>query len=75
MQVVTGFGDAGSALVTCSHVDKIIFTGSPGVGRKVMEGELKPLKPVILELCGKDPMVFCDDAKIKVSQVVERMVG
>eukprot|EP00566_Odontella_aurita_P005293 CAMPEP_0113561984 /NCGR_PEP_ID=MMETSP0015_2-20120614/20277_1 /TAXON_ID=2838 /ORGANISM="Odontella" /LENGTH=629 /DNA_ID=CAMNT_0000463835 /DNA_START=40 /DNA_END=1929 /DNA_ORIENTATION=- /assembly_acc=CAM_ASM_000160 len=65
VQVITGFGEAGAALVDCSHVDKVIFTGSPGVGRKVMEGASKNLKPVILELGGKDPMVFCDDVKIK----------
>jgi acyl-CoA reductase-like NAD-dependent aldehyde dehydrogenase len=65
VQTVTGFGEAGAALVACDDVDKIIFTGSPGVGRKVMEGASKYLKPVILELGGKDPMVFCDDVKIK----------
>uniref|UniRef100_A0A6S8YE02 Aldehyde dehydrogenase domain-containing protein n=1 Tax=Ditylum brightwellii TaxID=49249 RepID=A0A6S8YE02_9STRA len=65
VQTVTGFGEAGSALVSSSYVDKIIFTGSPGVGRLVMEGCSKNLKPVILELGGKDPMVFCDDVKIK----------
>mmetsp|Transcript_17125 Transcript_17125/g.23534 ORF Transcript_17125/g.23534 Transcript_17125/m.23534 type:complete len:619 (-) Transcript_17125:289-2145(-) len=65
VQTVTGFGEAGAALVNSSFVDKIIFTGSPGVGRLVMEGAAKNLKPVILELGGKDPMVFCDDVKIK----------
>ena len=65
VQTVTGFGESGAALVACDDVDKIIFTGSPGVGRKVMEGASKYLKPVILELGGKDPMVFCDDVKIK----------
>mmetsp|Transcript_15427 Transcript_15427/g.33549 ORF Transcript_15427/g.33549 Transcript_15427/m.33549 type:complete len:642 (+) Transcript_15427:1-1926(+) len=64
VQTVTGFGEAGAALVACEDVDKIIFTGSPGVGRRVMEGASKHLKPVILELGGKDPMVFCDDVKI-----------
>ena len=65
VQTVTGFGEAGAALVACPDVDKIIFTGSPGVGRKVMEGASHHLKPVILELGGKDPMVFVEDAKIK----------
>ena len=69
VQVITGFGDAGAALVQCPLVDKIIFTGSPGVGRRVMEGASKVLQPVILELGGKDPMVFCEDVKIKVCAV------
>lgn len=63
-QTITGFGGAGAALVSDSLVDKIIFTGSPAVGRKVMAGAAPHLKPVILELGGKDPMVFCDDIKM-----------
>ncbi|CAM9454382.1 unnamed protein product [Ascophyllum nodosum] len=61
---VTGFGDAGAALVASPNVDKIIFTGSPQVGRKVMEGCCKTLKPVVLELGGKDPFVVCDDVNL-----------
>lgn len=65
VQTVTGFGDVGAALVACPSVDKIIFTGSPGVGKLVMKGASNHLKPVILELGGKDPMVFCDDVNLK----------
>lgn len=65
VQTVTGFGEAGAALVSEPLVDKIIFTGSPGIGKKVMEGASKYLKPVILELGGKDPMVLMDDVKIE----------
>lgn len=64
-QTITGFGEAGAALVSEPLVDKIIFTGSPGIGRKVMEGASKYLKPVILELGGKDAMVVMDDCKLK----------
>lgn len=64
IQTVTGFGEAGAALVASPFVDKIIFTGSPAIGKLVMEGAAKHLKPVILELGGKDPMVFCNDVKI-----------
>lgn len=64
VQTVTGFGDAGAALVSEPLVAKIIFTGSPAVGRKVMEGASPYLKPVILELGGKDPMVLVDDIDI-----------
>lgn len=68
VQTITGFGDAGAALVASSLVDKIIFTGSPGVGKLVMKGASENLKPVILELGGKDPMVFCND--VKFSEVI-----
>eukprot|EP00560_Eucampia_antarctica_P000672 CAMPEP_0197840156 /NCGR_PEP_ID=MMETSP1437-20131217/45440_1 /TAXON_ID=49252 ORGANISM="Eucampia antarctica, Strain CCMP1452" /NCGR_SAMPLE_ID=MMETSP1437 /ASSEMBLY_ACC=CAM_ASM_001096 /LENGTH=384 /DNA_ID=CAMNT_0043449715 /DNA_START=672 /DNA_END=1826 /DNA_ORIENTATION=+ len=65
VQTITGFGEAGAALVASPHVDKIIFTGSPAVGKLVMEGAAKNLKPIILELGGKDPMVFCEDVDIQ----------
>lgn len=65
VQTLTGFGECGAALVDCEDVDKIIFTGSPKVGRMVMEGCSKNVKPVILELGGKDPMIFCEDVKFE----------
>lgn len=70
VQTVTGFGDAGSALVSDPLVDKIVFTGSPEIGKKVMLNAAQHLKPVILELGGKDVMVICDDVKLESSVVV-----
>lgn len=64
VQVVTGYGPTGSALVT-SGVDKIFFTGSPQNGRKVMAAAAETLTPVVLELGGKDPMIICDDAELE----------
>jgi acyl-CoA reductase-like NAD-dependent aldehyde dehydrogenase len=64
VQVVTGFGETGSALVT-SGVEKIFFTGSPQNGRKVMAAAAETLTPVVLELGGKDPMIVCDDAALE----------
>ena len=64
-QTITGYGDAGAALVSDPLVDKVIFTGSPGIGKKVMETASHSLKPVILELGGKDAMVVMDDCKLK----------
>jgi acyl-CoA reductase-like NAD-dependent aldehyde dehydrogenase len=63
VQTITGFGDSGAALVAHPDVDKIIFTGSPAVGKLVMAGAAPYLKPVILELGGKDPMVFMEDVR------------
>ncbi|XP_028556578.1 aldehyde dehydrogenase family 2 member C4, partial [Dendrobium catenatum] len=66
LNVVTGFGpSAGSAI--CSHmdVDKVSFTGSTEVGKKVMEAAAKSnLKHVSLELGGKSPLIIFDDADI-----------
>lgn len=38
LQVVTGLGEAGAALVACPDVDKIIFTGSPQARTKRADG-------------------------------------
>ncbi len=48
-------------------VDFIQFTGSTATGRKVMERAARRLTPVSLELGGKDPMIVCEDADIKLA--------
>src|SRR5216683_7823613 len=63
LQVVTGDGSTGAALVA-SGVDKIMFTGSVATGKRVAEAAAKYLTPVVLELGGKDPMIVLDDANI-----------
>ena len=65
VQTVTGMADAGHALVNHPMVDKIIFTGSTPIGRKVMETASHHLTPVILELGGKDAMVIRNDVVVK----------
>lgn len=47
--------------------DIIFFTGSPTLGRKVMEAAAKHLTPVILELGGKSPCIVDEEANIKVA--------
>jgi acyl-CoA reductase-like NAD-dependent aldehyde dehydrogenase len=64
LQTITGFGEAGAALVADPLVDKVIFTGSPAIGKKVMEAASQFLKPVVLELGGKDAMVITEDCKV-----------
>jgi acyl-CoA reductase-like NAD-dependent aldehyde dehydrogenase len=64
LQVVTGDGSTGAALVA-SGVDKIMFTGSVATGKRVAEAAAKYLTPVVLELGGKDPMIVVDDANIQ----------
>lgn len=63
VQIITGEGDTGAALVS-SGVEKIFFTGSPENGKKVMARAAATLTPVVLELGGKDPMIICDDADL-----------
>jgi len=59
---ITGFAEAGQALI--SLVDKVIFTGSPGVGVHVMRAAATRLTPCVLELGGKDPVIVCDSAPL-----------
>jgi acyl-CoA reductase-like NAD-dependent aldehyde dehydrogenase len=64
LQVVTGDGSTGAALIGAG-VDKIIFTGSVGTGKRVAEAAANYLIPVVLELGGKDPMIVLEDANIE----------
>ena len=64
--VVTGFGEeAGQALAQHPNVDKIAFTGSTEVGRKILHASEGNLKRVSLELGGKSPNIVFADADMK----------
>ena len=66
VNVVTGFGDeAGQALAQHPDVDKIAFTGSTEVGRKILHASEGNLKRVMLELGGKSPNIVFSDANLK----------
>lgn len=63
--VVTGPGRVvGEAMVNHPDIDKISFTGSPSVGRQIMQGAAGNLKRVTLELGGKSANVIFPDANI-----------
>lgn len=62
VQVVTGAGEVGAALAGSTGIDKISFTGSPGVGRMIGSVAGANLKPVTMELGGKSPNIVFDDA-------------
>lgn len=66
VQVVTGAGRAGAALVD-SAPDKIMFTGSVATGKKIAEAAAKNLTSVVLELGGKDPMIVFADANLELA--------
>jgi betaine-aldehyde dehydrogenase len=63
INVITGFGEAaGAPLVAHPAVDKIAFTGSVEVGKRIMRSAADTLKKVSLELGGKSPNIFFADA-------------
>jgi aldehyde dehydrogenase (NAD+) len=65
LNIVTGAGRiVGEALVNHPDVDKVTFTGSPGVGRGIMKGAAGNFKRVSLELGGKSANVIFDDADL-----------
>ena len=65
-QVVVGEGPVGAALVH-SPIDKLVFTGSVGTGKRIAAAAADRLLPVVLELGGKDPMLVLDDADVDVA--------
>jgi aldehyde dehydrogenase (NAD+) len=64
LQVVTGFGETGSALCR-ADVDKVAFTGSTATGKRVMAACAENLTPVVIEAGGKDAMLVDHDADIE----------
>jgi aldehyde dehydrogenase (NAD+) len=65
LNIVPGSGtDAGAALVSHPGINKIAFTGSPGVGRGIMRAAADNVTHVGLELGGKAPIVVFADANL-----------
>ena len=63
LEVVTGFGETGAALVDAG-VDKIAFTGSTATGKRIMAAAAETLTPVLIECGGKDAMLVDADADL-----------
>lgn len=64
VNIVTGAGETGSALVTHPAVRKVSFTGSPGVGAKIAASVASNITPLTLELGGKSPNIIFQDANL-----------
>lgn len=64
VNIVTGDGSTGEALVKHSGVDKIAFTGSTEVGRAIRKATAATHKTLSLELGGKSPFVIFEDADL-----------
>ncbi|MDN6680205.1 MAG: aldehyde dehydrogenase family protein [Yaniella sp.] len=64
VNIVPGYGDIGAVLSSHADVDKVAFTGSTEVGKKIVESAKGNLKKVSLELGGKSPNIVFADADI-----------
>src|SRR6202142_118452 len=72
VNIVTGDGSTGEALVKHPDVDKIAFTGSTEVGRAIRAATATSHKKLSLELVGKSPFIVFDDADL--ASAVEGLV-
>ncbi len=72
--VVQGFGDVGSALVSHPDVAKVSLTGSVPTGRKVMAQAGGLMKQATMELGGKSPLIVFEDADLE-SAIGGAMLG
>lgn len=73
VNIVTGAGATGSALVNHADVNKVAFTGSTAVGRQIARSTAGTSKKLTLELGGKGANIVFDDAPI--DQAVEGIVN
>lgn len=73
VNIVTGDGSTGSALVAHPGIDKIAFTGSTPVGREIARSVAGTKKKVTLELGGKAANIVFDDAPM--DQAIEGIVN
>ena len=72
LNVITGDGETGKAIVAHDDVDKIAFTGSTEVGRAIRKATAGSGKKLSLELGGKSPFIVYEDADL--DAVVEGVV-
>lgn len=73
VNIVTGYGDTGAAIVNHADVNKIAFTGSTGVGKIIQKAIAGTGKKATLELGGKSANIIMDDAPI--DQAVEGIIN
>jgi aldehyde dehydrogenase (NAD+) len=64
VNIVTGDGAVGEAVVTHPEADKVAFTGSTAVGRRIREATAGQGKALTLELGGKSPYIVFEDADL-----------
>ena len=64
VNIITGDGKVGEMIVSHEEADKVAFTGSTSVGRKIRESTAGQGKELTLELGGKSPYIVFDDADL-----------
>ena len=64
VNIVTGDGETGAAIVAHAGIDKIAFTGSTEVGRTIRKATAGSGKKLSLELGGKSPFIVFDDSDL-----------
>ena len=64
INIVTGDGSTGQHLVNHKLIDKIAFTGSTEVGKKIISTTASSNKKLTMELGGKSPFVVFEDADL-----------
>jgi len=72
VNIVTGFGDTGAAIVNHPDIDKLAFTGSTEVGKIIAKSVAGTRKKLTLELGGKAANIICEDAPI--DQAIEGII-
>ncbi|HQR06702.1 MAG TPA: aldehyde dehydrogenase family protein [Gemmatales bacterium] len=65
INILTGFGDTGAALVAHPGIDKIAFTGATDTAKIIMKEAAPTLKRLTFELGGKSPNIVFADANIE----------
>lgn len=73
VNIITGAGDTGEALVNHPDVDKVAFTGSTAVGRAIARSTAGTGKRLTLELGGKAANIVFDDAPL--DEAIEGIVN
>ncbi len=73
VNIITGFGNTGAAMVKHPNVNKIAFTGSTDVGKIIQKSIAETTKKVTLELGGKAANIVFEDAPI--NQAVEGIIN
>jgi len=73
VNIITGYGDTGAALVVHTDVNKIAFTGSTAVGKQIQKACIGTDKKLTLELGGKSANIILEDAPI--DQAVEGVIN
>ncbi|HVX23188.1 MAG TPA: aldehyde dehydrogenase family protein [Acidimicrobiales bacterium] len=64
VNILPGGPEAGDRLVRHPDVDKVAFTGSPATGKRIAAACAESLRPCLMELGGKSPVIVFDDADL-----------